>query len=467
MDGPSFTKREKRTVLAASCIAIFINPLAGSMLNLALGAIQADFGCSEHNLGWIASIYFIVSVMALLPASRLADIYGKKRIFLSGAFMALIGAVLSAFSPNIYALYVFRGITGVGAAFISCTSVSLISDVYGPHERGGALGLNTACVYIGASIGPTLGGVVTDVIGWRSIFIILVPLLIASGILMKSFKHEFTNTPGESFDSKGSVIYVMGIGILMFGLISLPQPYAIAMIIIGTLAIVGFIIFESKVRFPIFHREMFRSSRFSRSMVALFLNYTSSYCVSFFLSRYLQGIGLLTPTEAGMIMMCQPVLQVIFTLICGKLSDRMDKRILPTLGMIILACGLMLLFTFTEKDINYPMIILSQCIMGIGFGVFSAPNTNAIMSYVKKENYNHASGMISTFRQFGMMASMGLATCLISIYLGTDAILEPSNYDDFIHVMRLSWGICIGFSVIGSIISWFRGSDADAEEDLA
>ena len=457
-EGRSFTKREKRTVLAASCIAIFINPLAGSMLNLALGAIQADFNCSEHNLGWIASIYFIVSVMALLPASRLADIYGKKRIFIIGAIMAIVGAVLSALSPNIYALYVFRGITGVGAAFISCTSVSLISDVYAPNERGGALGLNTASVYIGASIGPTLGGVMTDLFGWRSIFILLVPLLVSASLLMKSFKYEFTNTPGEPMDRKGSIMYVIGVGIFMFGLISLPTVQAFAMMAVGTVMMIAFIIFETRERYPIFHGELFESSRFRRSMLALFLNYTSSYCVSFFLSRYLQGIGLLTPTEAGMVMMCQPVMQVIFTLMAGKLSDRMDKRILPTLGMIILCFGLVLLYTFTEKDINYPMIILSQCIMGIGFGIFSAPNTNAIMSYVNREHYNHASGMISIFRQFGMMASMGLATCLISIYLGTETALDPSNYDTFIDIMRLSWSICIAFSVIGSIISWFRGS---------
>lgn len=458
MGGPSFTLKEKRTVLAASCLAIFVNPLAGSMLNLALGAIEADFNCSEHNLGWISSIYFIVSVMALLPASRMADIYGKRRTFMIGAVFGLAGALLSAISPNIYMLYVFRGITGVGMAFISCTCVSLIADVYGPHERGGALGINTASVYIGASVGPTLGGLATDMFGWRSIFLFLVPLIVASFILMFSFKHEFTSTPGESFDSKGSVMYVVGIGILMFGMISLPQIYSVVMIIVGTFIIVGFVLFESKEQFPIFHGELFKNSSFARSIVALFLNYTSSYCVTFFMSRYLQGIGLLTPTEAGVIMMSQPVVQVIFTLIAGKLSDRMDKRILPTLGMAILCVGLVILLLFTEREINYPMIVLSMCIMGLGFGVFSAPNTNAIMSYVSRKDYNHASGLISMFRQMGMMTSIAIATLLISIYLGTDAALNPSNYDTFIHIMRLAWVICICASVIGCIFSWFRGS---------
>ena len=127
-----YTVSEKHPVLAASCLAIFVNPLAGTMLNLALSAIQKDFLCSEHQLGWVASIYFIVSVMFLLPSAKLADIFGKKRVFLSGAVIALVGVVLCIFSQNIVMLYVFRGITGIGMAAISSTSVSMISDVYEP-----------------------------------------------------------------------------------------------------------------------------------------------------------------------------------------------------------------------------------------------------------------------------------------------------------------------------------------------
>ena len=457
-----YSKRVKRLVLGASCLAIFVNPLAGSMLNLALGAIQNDFGCSEHELGWVSSVFFIVSVICLLPASRLADIYGKKRTFIWGTIIGSIGAVCSIFSPNIIFLYIFRGITALGTAFTSCTCVSMIADVYPPHERGGALGINTAFVYLGASLGPAIGGFMTDMFGWRSLFLFLLPLMISAAFMMSQYKDNNISSPDETFDSKGSAIYAAGIAILMFGLISLPEIYAIAMMVVGTVVIIGFVRFESKERYPIFHGELFSNKAFRRSMAALFLNYAASYCVAFFLSRYLQGIGLLTASEAGMVMMIQPTVQVICALASGRLSDRLDKRVLPTAGMAVLCIGLTILLFTTSVEINYPAIYISQIVMGMGFGIFSAPNTNAVMSYVRSTQYNQASGMIAVFRQSGIMLSMGIATCLISILMGTDTAIEPSNYDVFVDILRCAWAICITFGVIGTFFSWFRdSSDTD------
>ena len=451
-----FTKAEKHTVLAASCLAIFVNPLAGSMLNLALSAIQADFGCSEHQLGWVASIYFIVSVMCLLPAAKIADIFGKKIVFLCGAVIALTGVILSMTASDIYTLYVYRGITGVGMAAISATSVSMISDVYEPHERGLALAINTACVYVGASIGPTLGGVLTDYAGWRNIFLILVPFLVLAFIFMYRFGYNIKSTPGSHFDCLGAAVYAAGIGVLMFGIISLPAIYGTAMIIGGTVVLIGFIFLESKESNPIMRLDLFKNMRFSRSMLALFLNYAASYGVTFFMSRYLQEIGALTPTQAGLIMMVQSVVQVLFTLWAGKIVTSMDMRILPTIGMLVTCVGLIMLMFMTET-LNIPLIIAALMVLGAGLGLFSSPNVTAIMSYVKKEQYNSTSGLIATVRQFGMMMSMGIATCLIAVFLGTETKLNPSNYSIFMDILMYAWCIWLAFCIIGAIFSWFRG----------
>ena len=451
-----YTVSEKHTVLAASCLAIFVNPLAGTMLNLALSAIQKDFLCSEHQLGWVASIYFIVSVMFLLPSAKMADIFGKKLVFLTGSVIALIGIILSIFSPNIVMLYVFRGITGIGMAAISSTSVSMISDVYQPFERGPALALNTACVYIGAAIGPTLGGVVTEFFGWRAIFIILVPFLLGSFLFMFRFGYNIKSTPGEHFDTVGSLVYGIGILVFMFGMISLPNVYAMVMMAVGTLIFIGFIIYELHDESPLVRPTIFKNTRFYRSMLALFLNYSASYSVAFFMSRYLQEIGALSPTQAGLIMMVQSVVQVFFTLWAGKVATRWDMRILPTLGMLVSCCALVMML-FVTKTLNIPLLVVSLATLGVGMGLFSAPNTIAVMSYVKKEQYNSASGLIATVRQFGMMFSMGIATCLISVFLGADTALDPSNYDTFMLILRYAWSICIVFCAVGAVFSWFRG----------
>ena len=459
-----YTVSEKHTVLAASCLAIFVNPLAGTMLNLALSAIQADFGCSEHQLGWVASIYFIVSVVFLLPSAKLADIYGKKVVFLSGSVIGLTGAILSIFSQDIYMLYFFRGITGIGMAAISSTSVSMISDVYEPYERGPALALNTACVYIGAAIGPTLGGIVTEYLGWRAIFVILLPFFVLSFFFMYRFGYNIKSTPGRHFDLTGSVIYGTAILVFMFGLISLPQLYAFVMMIAGTVIFIVFILFETREEHPLVRLDIFRNSRFSRSMLALLLNYSASYCVAFFMSRYLQEIGALTPTQAGLIMMVQSVVQVFFTLWAGKVATKMDMRILPTLGMIVTCCALGMMLFVTET-LNIPLLVASLATLGMGMGLFSAPNTIAVMSYVRKEQYNEASGLIATVRQFGMMVSMGIATCMISVFLGRETALDPSNYDTFMMILKYAWSTCLVFCAIGAVFSWFRGSSYNEPMD--
>lgn len=453
-----YTKRERHIVLAAACIAIFVNPLTGSMLNLALEPIQLDFGCSEHDLGFLTSIYFIISVMFLLPFAKLSDIFGKKRIFMLGAAIALAGQLLSVFSWNIYSLYVFRGITAIGMAAISCTSVAMISDVYPPGERGGAIGLNTACVYLGASIGPTIGGIISEYFGWKAIFIVLVPFLVSAFILMFIFRYDLKYGDSKHFDSAGSVFYAIGIFVLMFGVVSLPEFYSFILIAVGILIIVGFIIYETKLEEPIFRTSLFRNQGFTRSIIALFLNYAASFAMSFFLSRYLEKIGALTPTQAGIVLMIMPFVQVITTLIAGKMSDKMDKRILPTAGMVILGIALFML-TFLQIEINYGLLVTAMVIGGIGYGMFSAPNTSAVMSYVKSSEYNQASGMISVFRQLGMMFSMGIATCMISVFLGSDTVLTEANFNIFMDVMRYSWVMYFILIMIGAVFSWFRGKN--------
>lgn len=452
-----YSVAERRTVLIASCMAIFVNPLAGTMLNLALNAIGADLQCSAHELGWIASIFFIVSVVAMVPAARLADIYGKKRVFLIGTLIALVGLLLSMTAQNILMLYVFRGMTGIGTACISSTSVSMIVDVYPRDQRGAALAWNTACVYTGASIGPSLGGVITDVFGWRAIFLVVVPFLIVGALMMIRFPYNIANTKGESFDAKGSVVYGMSVLLVMFGIISLPETYGIVMIVVG-LAVLGFFVLtERRTEYPVMHLALFRNSRFTRSLTALFLNYAASYCIAFFFSLYLQNIGEMTPTEAGIFLMIQPLVQVVFTLIAGRFVDRMDLRILPTVGMSLTLVGIVMLYFSTGLTYDITMLYIAQFVLGMGFGLFSSPNTTATMAYVDRRDYNKASALIATMRQIGMTASMGLATCLISVFLGTEAVISPDNYAQFVDVVRTGLLFCMTFCAVGTIFSWFRG----------
>ena len=456
-----YTATERRLVLVASCMAIFVNPLIGSMLNLALNAIGSDLHCSAHQLGWIASIFFISSVATMVPAARLADIIGKRKVFVAGAVIAMVSLLLCTLSQNIQMLYLFRGMSGIGTACIASTSISMIADVYPKEIRGSALAWNTACVYIGASVGPSLGGLITDALGWRYVFILVVPFLVIGIATILRFPHNISNTEGEPFDAKGSAIYILSVLLIMFGLISLPETYAAAMMVIGFIVLGLFVREECRTRYPIMHMSLFRNSKFTRSLAALFLNYAASYSVSFFLSLYLQNIGRMTPTEAGMMLMIQPVIQVVFTLLAGRIVDRMDLRILPTTGMTLTLVGIVILFVSLGIEYDPFMIYVSLAVMGVGFGLFSSPNTTATMAYVDREDYNKASALIATMRQVGMTTSMGVATCLISIYLGTSAAIAPENYPLLVDVMRAGWMVCIVFCAVGALFSWFRGKTTE------
>lgn len=457
MEQPAeYTKAEKHAVLAAACTAIFINPLVGSMLNLALTAIGDDLNCSTHQLGWLTSVYFVASVMAMMPAAKLSDIYGKKRIFVIGILISVAGLILSSTSNDIYMLYFFRAFTGFGTAMISCNSVSMIADVYHRNERGMALSVHTACVYIGGSIGPTLGGVITEFLGWRALFLVMIPLLALSLFFIARFGYNIRSAPDSKYDSKGAALYMTGVLISMLGILSLPEMYAFVLIGVGVSIMVGFVLIERRAERPLMDLKLFRNLRFSKSLTALFLNYASSWSISFFLSLYFQSIGAMTPSEAGLILMIQPSFQVVLTLAVGRFIDSIDYRILPTLGMGILCVSLgMMMYIGTEPNLPYACVCLA--LAGIGFGIFSSPNTTATMSYVRPAEYNEASGMISTMRQTGMMVSMATATCLIAVYMGSTTQLTEDMYDTFVMIMRYTWGICIAYNLIGMIFSWFRG----------
>jgi MFS family permease len=455
-----YTKNQKMLVLLASCVAIFITPAMGTMVNLALVSIGSEFGVGTHDLGWITTSFFVASVIFLVPAARVCSIYGKKRIFMIGIVITLLACLASSMAPTFAILCLTRVIMGVGAAFISCSGVSMISDVFKSHDRGWALGINTACVYLGASLGPIVGGLLTDAFGWRSIFFAIVPFTIVALLCISRVDLDFKTDEGGKFDHLSAVVYAVSILFVMLGLINLPKTWAIVSMVIGVVLLISFYYLEKRRDNPILNVKLFRNTRFSRSIFAVLMNYAASYSVAFFLSLYLQNLGHLSATNASLILLIQPLIQTVLTPYAGRLSDTLDMRILPTAGMIITGVGLGILL-FAGTEINYVIICVAMVVIGTGFSLFSAPNTNAVMSCVKPVHYNEASAMLSTMRQSGMMLSLGIAMCVISVVMGSADVISPDTYDDFVTVMHISWVINICFCAMGAVVSWFRGPEQD------
>ena len=453
-----YSGSEVRAVTLACCISGFIAPLLSTMMNLSLIHIGNDFGVGSHDLAYINTSFLLASVIFMVPFAKAADILGKKRVFYIGLLIIVAGCIMASLAPNFWFVVIGRGITGCGAAGLVTVSVSMITDIVPKERRGSALGYQTMCVYTGLAIGPVIGGVMNDIIGWRLLFLIPLPFAIASIIIMQSgFKGDIATDKGGIFDTWGSIVYGLAMTLSMFGVMNLPATWSYFAIIVGLVLLAIFVKMQLNNKHCLLEMRLFKNWMFSGSCIATFMSYASSYSISFFMALYLQSVGAMTATEAGLFMICEPVAQAIFTPICGRLTDRIsNKTILPTAGMAITAFSVLTIAFYTVDTPLY-LIAVTLISLGIGFAMFSAPNTFLIMSSVPRDQTSAASGVLAVMRQSGMMVSMGIAMLYISIIMGSADNLVPETYDLFMEVIRYSFLTCFFMCVIGTITSAVRG----------
>jgi EmrB/QacA subfamily drug resistance transporter len=435
----------KRSVLLVATFAAFLTPFLSSAINLALPAIGLDLNASAIGLGWIASSFILSSAIFLLPFGRLADIVGRKKIFSIGILLFTITTFLIIFCKTLTALIILRIFQGVAGAMIFGTSLAIITSVFQPGERGHAMGINITAVYLGLSTGPVIGGLLTQYFGWRSIFIFLVPFgLVSLVLLFTRIKSEWAESRGEKFDWKGSVIYGLSIASFMYGFSKLPTMAGWYFLIAGILLGVLFLIFENKSSNPVFNvRLILRNRVFAFSGIAALIHYSATSATGFFISLYLQYLHGLDARSAGLIMISQPLAMTILSPIAGKLSDKRNPGVIASIGMGLTATGLIFL-CFITQETSHLLIVGLLILMGIGFGLFSSPNSNAIMSSVEKKHLGVASGVVGTMRMVGQMLSMGIAMMIISVYVGRQQI-TPEVYPGYVAGMRTGFMI---FSVL-------------------
>lgn len=452
----------KRTALIVSCMSSFLTPFMASSINIALPSIGLELSVDAVSLGLVATAYLLAAAMFLVPFGRISDIVGRKRIFIYGMIVDATFALFCALSGSSIALVAFRFLQGLGAAMIFGTGIAILTSVYPPHERGKVLGINVAAVYTGLSVGPFLGGLITDTLGWRSIFFLNVLLgSITIGVVLWKLKGEWAGAKGEKFDPVGSMVYSIMLVAVMAGLYILPDPRGLILILVGILATVAFVQWELAAPSPVLDVHLFRGNRvFAFSNLAALLNYSATFAVGFLLSLYLQYVKLFTAETAGLILISQPVVMAVFSPFTGRLSDRIEPRIISSAGMAITVIGLVLL-AFLGSDTSLTFIIAALVLLGLGFALFSSPNTNAVMGSVERRFYGVASATIGTMRLIGQMLSLGISMLVFSLFIGRVQI-APENFSDF---LRSSDVIFLIFAVLcfgGIFASMARGATRQA-----
>jgi EmrB/QacA subfamily drug resistance transporter len=450
-------KSLKRNALLIAVLSSFLTPFMGSSVVISLPAISRDLSMDAVSLSWISLAFLFSAAAFLVPVGRAADIYGRKKIFIWGIILDNISSILGAIAPSGTFLIVCRVLQGMGGAMIFGTGLSIVIAVYPPKDRGKALGIVLTATYIGLTLGPVLGGIMTDHLGWRSIFLsnVVIGLVILITAIWK-IKEEWAEARGETFDYVGSIIYVLSIVLIMYGLLRLPAMIGFTLLIPGIAGFVFFVLWILKTKNPVMEIHLFKNNRpFFFSNIAALINYSATFGVTFLISLYLQYIMRFSAQHAGLILIAQPVVMAGFAAITGRLSDRIEPRILASAGMVSLTIGLVFLVFLNDQTALY-YIVLNLMFLGFGFALFISPNTNAIMSSVEKRFYGVASGIMGTMRLIGQALSMAIVTLTFTIYIGRTAI-TAEHHPNLLQSMKTSFLIFAILCFFGIIASLVRG----------
>lgn len=448
---------EKYALAAVMCTSFMVT-FMGSSINLALPSIGAEFGASAIMSSWVITGYILSTASLLLPFGHLADIIGRRKIYLLGTFSFAAVTIASTFAHSIVSLLIWRIFQGVASALIFGTGMAILTSVYPPQKRGQALGYSTAVTYLGLSAGPVLGGVMNHNLGWRSIFYLTASLgILAALIIWNRLEGEWVGASGGRFDRLGSLFYALGLCILLYGLSSLVNvswaKYAAAG---GMLLLLVFVAVDLKVDHPILQASLFRHNQaFTFSNLAALINYSATFAISFLLSLYLQLVAGYNSGQAGLILLVQPVIMALFSPLSGSLSDRIEPRLVASLGMGLSTLGLFGL-AFISANTHIILIMCLQVLCGLGFALFSSPNTNAVMSSVQPRFYGVASSTLGTMRLVGQASSMAIVTMVIAIYVG-HASFDSSNAPAVLSCMHTSFQVFTVLCILGVFASLARG----------
>jgi EmrB/QacA subfamily drug resistance transporter len=448
--------QEKAALLVAT-ISSFTGPFMFSSVNVALPAIQKEFSVNAIQLGWIATSLLLASAVIMVPIGKIADIHGHRRIFVWGLILNTLASLFAGLVGSVEMLIASRVIQGLAMSMSGVTSVAILTSVFPAQKRGKAMGIYVSAVYMGLSVGPFTGGVLTQQIGWRSIFFLVAFFGgISIYVTSKYLKGEWAEARGEKLDLLGCILYGISILALVYGATIHIEMKAFYLIVIGIISMAAFIRHELTIPYPVFEVRLFTGNKlFAFSSLAALINYSATSATAFLLSLYLQYIQGMSAQYAGAVLMVQPVLMAVLSPVAGKWSDRIEPGKIASLGMTFTAIGVFLL-AFIGAGTAMIYILGALAILGLGFAMFSSPNMNAIMGAVEKRYLGIASSTVSTMRLLGQMVSMAIAMVFFALFLGQEEI-SPSNYGLFLKSVHASFMVSAFFCIIGIFFSLYRG----------
>lgn len=455
MESAALSDSGRKCVFVASLTAAFIIPFAGSALNLAIPQIASKFGLNSQSANWVVTIYVLAAAVALVPFGRVADLVGRARVFLAGISAFTVASFLCALSPSPTILLVCRALQGTAGACIFGTATALLISAYPASQRGRVLGLNVAAVYTGLSVGPVAGGFLTQYAGWRGVFFAIALLGLPGSLLARRI-------PGEKpddrvrFDVLSIGLYAVGLAGVMHGLASMRTLTAApAIALTGALLLAGFVVRQFRTPAPLVKLSLFGNPVFAFSNLAALIHYSATFANGYLVSLYLQVVKGISPQRAGLVLLVQPILMAALSPISGRVSDRIQPRMLASAGMAITCVGLAL-FAALGATTAMAVVVVNLAIIGVGFALFSSPNTNAVMSSIDRCDYGVGASILGTMRLLGQAISMVLVNLFFSMRLG-DRPLTPEHSKLLLQSTDLAYVFFAVLCAIGIASSLARG----------
>ncbi len=451
-------KTLRRTALTIVCLGAFITPLMLSAVNVAIPTIARGLEMDAITASWVPLAYLLSSGVFLLPFGRLGDMYGRKKMFLSGMTTVTIASILASFALSPVMLILCRALQGMGAAMLFGTGIAILSSVYPPEKRGKVLGLSVSAVYLGLTCGPFIGGWVTQEFGWRAVFVFHIPVVVLVIILgLFNLKGEWRGPAGQKFDLPGALIYGIAVIALMYGFSVLPALSGFALILLSGIGFAVFFRYEKRLQYPLFNVNLFSGNPvLSYSCAAALIMYSATFSTTFLMSLYLQNIRGFSPQFAGLVMISQPLVMTLFSPLAGRMSDRHEPRLIASSGMGLTATGLALLAAAGPQTPTV-FVVTTLMLVGLGFSLFASPNTNAILSSVDSKYLGAASGTVSTMRIIGQMFSMGIVTLVFALMLGPVQFSEE-QHGPLLASINASFFVAATLCFIGVYFSLKRGN---------
>jgi EmrB/QacA subfamily drug resistance transporter len=444
---------QKWLVLIAIGMSTFMSALDTSVVNTVLPVITKSFSSHFATVEWVVIIYLLIVSGLLLSFGRLGDIRGHKPVFLIGFSIFIISSAFCGWSPTIEALILFRGFQALGAAMLAANSPAILTKSFPSSHRGQALGLQATMTYLGLTVAPSLGGWLTDLVSWRAVFYINIPVgifaLILAWLFIPADKQEKLREP---FDFQGALLFLAGLVAL---LLALNQGYAwgwysptiIGLFIFAGIFLAIFIFIEKRSSNPLLDLSLFYERVFSASVISAVLNYIAVFSILLLMPFYLLQGREFTPSQAGLILTVQPIVMAIIAPISGSISDRIGTRIPTVVGMIFLAVGIFLMSSLGPMTPIFQIGIV-LAIVGFGTGTFISPNNSAIMGAAPPKRQGIAAGLLATARSTGMVLGVGLAGAIFT------TILATHGGQDAVYVaFSTSLMAAAGFAALGAFTS--------------